>query len=99
MADGQVRDDVVVPALERRECRERPVDALGQGAEGGRVSWGEPEHLLAEPVGAVEPEPEPGEVREELFYLGEDRCIDCVWRHEWGEHRDVSGDAQRRIGV
>ena len=53
-------------ALEGRECRELLEDALGQVAERAGVAGGEPEHMVAEPVGAVQLELEWAGVREEL---------------------------------
>ena len=57
--NSQVWDDILELPTERGEGGDRLVDALCQGAERARVSWGEPKHLIAEPVGAGQLKAEP----------------------------------------
>jgi hypothetical protein len=64
MANGQVGHDVVELAPERGKCGEGPVDALGQNAEGTRITRGKPEYVVAEPARIVQPEAESGDGRE-----------------------------------
>jgi hypothetical protein len=53
VADGQVQGGVAELALVRREGGKGLDDAPGQGAERTGVARGEPEHLVAEPVGVI----------------------------------------------
>ena len=69
LADGQMGDDVAELALERREGGEGPVDSLGQGTEGARITRAEPQHLVAEPVRVIQPEAESADRREQMRKL------------------------------
>jgi GNAT superfamily N-acetyltransferase len=63
--DGQVRNDVIELTLVWSECREGLVGALSKGTEGTGIIRREPEHLVAEPIRALQPEAEPAAIREQ----------------------------------
>jgi hypothetical protein len=99
LADGQVGGGVAELALIGREGGKGFHDGAGQDAKWPGVAWGEPEHLVAEPGGAVELEAEPADGREQALKPGECRRADCLGRHERGEHRDVGWYAELCTGV
>lgn len=98
-ADGQVGGGAAELALVWGEGGKGAGDQAGQGTEGGGVAGGEPEHLIAEPGGAVELEAELAERREQVLEPGELRGADGLGRHERGEHGDVGRDAEPGTGV
>jgi hypothetical protein len=98
-ADGQVGGGVAELALVWREGGKGVGDRARQGTEGAGVARGEPEHLIAEPGGAIELEAERAERREQVLKPGELRRADCLGRHERGEHGDVGRDAEPGTGV
>src|SRR5580693_5756862 len=63
--DGQVRNDVIELTLVRSKCREGLVGALGKGPEGTGIIRREPEHVVAEPIRALQPEAESADLREQ----------------------------------
>ena len=98
-ADRQVRYDLIELTAEGRIVRERGKDSLSQARKGRRILWCQPENRRPEPLGPVKPEVERrdrSEHAQQPVTLGRAKPIR---RKERRQDRDVSRDAQARVGI
>jgi hypothetical protein len=93
VADGQVRHDVVVPAVVGGAGRERSEGQGGERTERRLVARAEPHDVFGEPADPVQRERERGESCEQGGERGQHRVVDQRRRQERVEHGQVGGDA------